>query len=102
MKTLKTMHSCFLFSSHNGAILEDLVTVLLNSDPYQRPSAVQILNVPALQSYVETSYRKCARHREIQQRLRSLAKQSESPGNCVGLKQVHLGKHNLKWFSSLS
>ncbi|XP_025078905.1 serine/threonine-protein kinase Nek5-like [Pomacea canaliculata] len=69
--------------SHNGAILEDLVTVLLNSDPYQRPSAVQILNVPALQSYVETSYRKCARHREIQQRLRSLAKQSESPGNCV-------------------
>ena len=36
-----------------GALLEDLVSVLLQKDPEDRPSAKQILYVPAMQSYVK-------------------------------------------------
>ncbi|KAL8563476.1 hypothetical protein ACOMHN_011955 [Nucella lapillus] len=50
--------------SHCGAVLEDLVSVLLKTDPSRRPTAQQVLKVPALQPHVGLTYRRCLRHKQ--------------------------------------
>ncbi|CAH1781892.1 unnamed protein product [Owenia fusiformis] len=47
---------------HYGAILEDLINVLLKQDPLKRPSAEEILFIPSLQATIDTYI---ARQREL-------------------------------------
>ena len=47
-----------------GTVLEDLVSVLLNVNPEKRPSAEQVLKVPALQTFIKTTFKKCVAHRQ--------------------------------------
>ena len=49
-----------------GPLLQDLVTVLLKLDPFDRPSAAQVLSIPVLQGPVRVAYNKCVRHRRRQ------------------------------------
>ncbi len=43
----------FSFCCRNhGALLQDLVSVLLRTEPSERPSAKQILHIPAMHAYV--------------------------------------------------
>ncbi|XP_076453647.1 uncharacterized protein LOC143288875 [Babylonia areolata] len=67
--------------SECGAVLEDLVRVLLNADPSQRPTAQQVLSVPALRPYVSATYRHCLRHKQHRQRPRLPS--SREPGSPV-------------------
>ncbi|XP_028393236.1 serine/threonine-protein kinase Nek3-like [Dendronephthya gigantea] len=49
----KILHSEYNSISENrGPLLQDLVSVLLRVEPSERPSAKQILHIPAMQSYV--------------------------------------------------
>ena len=67
-------------SREYGAILEDLVAVLLQTDPAQRPSAEQVLRVPAIQRQVTATYRRCVSHRLQRRRQRALSREAASPG----------------------
>ncbi|CAB3998070.1 serine threonine- kinase Nek5-like [Paramuricea clavata] len=50
---LKILHGDFTpIPENHGTLLQDLVTVLLRDDPCERPSAKQILHIPAMQAYV--------------------------------------------------
>ena len=45
-------NDCSFFCRNHGTLLRDLVSVLLRVDPCERPSAKQILHIPAMQVYV--------------------------------------------------
>lgn len=50
---LKILHGDFTpIPENHGTLLQDLVSVLLRVDPCERPSAKQILHIPAMQVYV--------------------------------------------------
>ena len=55
MKFYPVLH---LFYRHCGAVLEDLVCILLRADADTRPSADQILCIPALRPYVQNYVRR--------------------------------------------
>ena len=40
-------------SRNNGPLLRDLISVLLRVDPSERPSAKQILHIPAMKEHVD-------------------------------------------------
>ena len=66
--------------SEYGAVLQDLVAVLLQTDAAQRPSAEQVLRVPALQRQVKVTYKRCVSHRLERRRQRALSREVASPG----------------------
>lgn len=82
----------YYLSRHYGAVVEDLVAILLGTDPAKRPSAEQIITVPALQSYVKSTYRKCMRHKQGLMQAASVAKQCISSNHPapVSLERVCL------------
>ena len=43
---------CLFYCRNHGTLLQDLVSVLLRVEPKERPSAKQILHIPAMQPYV--------------------------------------------------
>ena len=70
--------------SEYGAVLQDLVAVLLQTDAAQRPSAEQVLRVPALQRQVKATYKRCVSHRLERRRQRALSREVASPGGPFG------------------
>ncbi len=57
------IRDCLCCCSMYGALLEDLISVLLKVEADRRPSAEQILRVPSLQPYIATYVRRVARER---------------------------------------
>ena len=49
--------------------------MLLKTDPSQRPTAEQVLSVPALQPRVKATFQKCVSHKQHRHRWRAVSKE---------------------------
>ena len=49
--------------------------MLLKTDPSQRPTAEQVLSVPALQPRVKATFQKCVSHKQHRHRWRAASKE---------------------------
>ena len=99
MVILSPLHNWYYlcYVSHYGALLVDLISVLLHQNPDQRPTADQVLSIPAVQPYVNHYVKRTTTMKELAlntppRRARSAMSQ-HSRGRDTSQDKENVGKH---------
>lgn len=79
---------CLMNCSHYGPLLHDLINVLLRVNPERRPSAEQILCIPAVQTYVDAYIK---RQNSVFEKRKSIINTPEFENR----KEIGIGKENV-------